>query len=267
MKSRYFYLLRAIGLLALIVSFVPMGRVNALPSSDAVGVDFAPPTATPTLFGPYVSAVVNPVSINNGETGVVTVSLNNVPQAGYTSAEFTCFYDQSLLAVSNITVTDLFGADAVTAVSGAQYNRFIVAIAGSHGNKATTSGAVLTFSVKGLQVTQTQLGCEARVSNGDNALTPISSAPTSITIVGSTTSTPTPNLTPSSTSTLLPTACDKAEFIADVSVPPGTILAPGVTFTKTWRLQNIGTCAWTTSYQLVFFSGDQMRRLLLLYFP
>jgi len=267
MKSRYFYLLRAIGLLALIVSFVPMDRVNALPSSDAVGVDFAPPTATPTLFGPYVSAVVNPVSINNGETGVVTVSLNNVPQAGYTSAEFTCFYDQSLLAVSNITVTDLFGADAVTAVNEAQYDRFIVAIAGSHGNKATTSGAVLTFSVKGLQVTQTQLGCEARVSKGDNALTPISSAPTSITIVGSTTSTPTPNLTPSSTSTLLPTACDKAEFIADVSVPPGTILAPGVTFIKTWRLQNIGTCAWTTSYQLVFFSGDQMKAPASVVFP
>ena len=258
MKSSYFYLLRAIGLLVLIVSLVPMGRVNALPSSDIVGVDLAPSTATPTLFGPFVSAVVNPVSINNGGTGVVTVSLNNVPQEGYSSAEFTCFYDQSLLEVSNITVTDLFGADAVTAVNSAQYNRFIVAIAGSHGNKATMSGVVFTFSVKGLQVVQTQVGCEARVSKGDNALTPISSAPAGITIVGSTTSTPTPNLTPG-TSTVLPSTCDRAEFIADINIPPGTVISPGSTFTKTWRLKNLGPCDWTTSYyQLVFFYGEQM---------
>ncbi len=35
-------------------------------------------------------------------------------------------------------------------------------------------------------------------------------------------------------------------------------MAPGATFTKTWRLKNVGTCAWSTSYQLVYFSGEQM---------
>jgi hypothetical protein len=35
-------------------------------------------------------------------------------------------------------------------------------------------------------------------------------------------------------------------------------MAPGATFTKTWRLKNVGACAWSTSYQLVFFSGEQM---------
>jgi hypothetical protein len=43
-----------------------------------------------------------------------------------------------------------------------------------------------------------------------------------------------------------------------VTVPDGTTFAPGATFTKTWRLKNVGTCAWSTSYQLVFFSGEQM---------
>jgi len=33
---------------------------------------------------------------------------------------------------------------------------------------------------------------------------------------------------------------------------------PGQTFTKTWELRNVGTCPWTTSYQLVYFSGEQM---------
>src|SRR5512134_3517432 len=54
-------------------------------------------------------------------------------------------------------------------------------------------------------------------------------------------------------------ACtDRAQFIADVTVPDGTRYDPGATFTKTWRLRNIGTCTWTTSYTMVFDSGTQM---------
>ncbi len=52
--------------------------------------------------------------------------------------------------------------------------------------------------------------------------------------------------------------CDRAQFIADVTVPDGTLFAPGATFRKTWRLKNIGTCTWTTAYALVFVSGEQM---------
>ena len=58
--------------------------------------------------------------------------------------------------------------------------------------------------------------------------------------------------------TVPPSSCDKAQFISDVTIPDGTVLAPGATFTKTWRLKNVGSCAWSTSYQLVFFSGEQM---------
>src|SRR5688572_11446745 len=54
------------------------------------------------------------------------------------------------------------------------------------------------------------------------------------------------------------TVCDWAQFIADVTVPDGMRFDPGATFTKTWRLKNIGTCTWTTSYTLVFDSGTQM---------
>ena len=51
---------------------------------------------------------------------------------------------------------------------------------------------------------------------------------------------------------------DMAAFIVDVTVPDGANYAPGDTFKKTWRLQNIGTTTWTTDYDLVFVSGSQM---------
>jgi len=55
-----------------------------------------------------------------------------------------------------------------------------------------------------------------------------------------------------------PAGCDRAQFISDVTVPDGTTFAPGATFNKTWRLKNSGTCTWTTSYSLVFESGEKM---------
>ena len=55
-----------------------------------------------------------------------------------------------------------------------------------------------------------------------------------------------------------PTACDRVQFVADVTVPDGTTYAPGNTFTKTWRLKNVGTCTWTTSYAMIFDNGDKM---------
>lgn len=63
--------------------------------------------------------------------------------------------------------------------------------------------------------------------------------------------------TPLPTSTAV-TYCDWVMFIKDISIPDGTQLAPGDTFTKVWRLQNRGTCAWTSDYMLVFTSGDKM---------
>ena len=54
------------------------------------------------------------------------------------------------------------------------------------------------------------------------------------------------------------TPCDRAQFIADVTVPDQTVFAPGRVFTKTWRLKNVGTCTWTTFYAMIFDTGDKM---------
>lgn len=54
------------------------------------------------------------------------------------------------------------------------------------------------------------------------------------------------------------TDCDHAQFVSDLTAPDGSSFAPGTTFTKTWRLMNIGTCGWTTAYNLVWAGGDSV---------
>jgi hypothetical protein len=52
--------------------------------------------------------------------------------------------------------------------------------------------------------------------------------------------------------------CNAASFVKDISVSDGSVFDPGQDFTKTWRLQNVGTCSWSSSYSLVFISGDRL---------
>ena len=66
-----------------------------------------------------------------------------------------------------------------------------------------------------------------------------------------------PSPTPTKSATPIPSTCDRAQFISDVTVPDGTSFAPGFTFSKTWRLKNVGTCTWT-NYSLIFDSGEKM---------
>jgi len=54
------------------------------------------------------------------------------------------------------------------------------------------------------------------------------------------------------------TSCDNSIYISDVTIPDGTVITPGTTFTKTWSMQNAGTCTWSTSYSIVFYSGNAM---------
>ena len=53
--------------------------------------------------------------------------------------------------------------------------------------------------------------------------------------------------------------CDWVSFIKDVTIPDGTQVLPGETFTKMWRLKNSGTCTWTPDYALVWVSGADLK--------
>ena len=80
----------------------------------------------------------------------------------------------------------------------------------------------------------------------------------------------TPTLTPSPsapTASPTPTCTTSAAFIADVTVPDGSVLAPNTPFVKTWRIRNAGTCDWGSGLTLAFAGGDQLGGPAVVAFP
>ena len=71
---------------------------------------------------------------------------------------------------------------------------------------------------------------------------------------------PAPSPTSFVTPTWTPTVanCAQSTFVSDVTIPDGTKMTQSQQFTKTWRVQNSGTCPWTTAFKLVFLSGEAM---------
>lgn len=74
------------------------------------------------------------------------------------------------------------------------------------------------------------------------------------------TNTPAPTNTPQPTATATkpPVACNAAQFIKDMTIADGSVMPKGVSFTKIWRLKNIGSCTWTTDYSVSFDGGDKL---------
>ena len=63
---------------------------------------------------------------------------------------------------------------------------------------------------------------------------------------------------PLSSTQVIPTVvCDRIQpgIPLDVTIPDDTIIPPGESLIKTWRLVNSGNCAWTTDYAITWFSG------------
>ena len=125
-----------------------------------------------------------------------------------------------------------------------------------------TSGAVYTQAV---QTVVAQLTANAMPSELISSAVPTESITQTLmpseqisTPTSTDTAIPTNTNPPPATATNTPIPCNQAKFIKDVSVPDGTKIPVGTSFTKTWRLRNIGSCTWTSSYQLIFDHGDQM---------
>ncbi|PKO00184.1 MAG: hypothetical protein CVU42_05435 [Chloroflexi bacterium HGW-Chloroflexi-4] len=90
----------------------------------------------------------------------------------------------------------------------------------------------------------------------------ITATPTStLTLAPTATNTPIYTNTPvtptaTKTNTPIPTPCNQAAFVADVTMPDNSTVYAGQSFYKTWRIKNTGTCNWTTAYSLYFLSGN-----------
>ena len=136
---------------------------------------------------------------------------------------------------------------------------------GSNGDDVATSVAATLIAKS---INETVAASNSQDGQSTATLAPVSTNTTIPTIAPTITQLPTQTMIPTntivpSTNTPIPTAttsiaCNVAGFIADVTIPDGTTFAPNEAFTKTWRLKNMGSCAWTTSYKLVFSHGDQM---------
>jgi len=125
-------------------------------------------------------------------------------------------------------------------------------LAGCGGKEATPDPqAVLTAAAETANAKMTELAMATPIPTD----TPVPTATAS--------PTPTETVLPPTTvaPTTLPagsTVAERVEFVADVTIPDGTVFAPNQAFTKTWRLKNAGTTTWTTAYSLIFFSGEKM---------
>jgi hypothetical protein len=116
---------------------------------------------------------------------------------------------------------------------------------------ASTPQPAATLNALYTAAAQTLEGMSTQAVATQFSPTPTSAVPTASPIVFET-YTPVPPLSPVPVS-----RCDAASFVSDVTYPDGSNVTLGSQFTKIWRLKNTGTCTWTTSYALVFVSGER----------
>lgn len=87
---------------------------------------------------------------------------------------------------------------------------------------------------------------------------------------GTPTDTPEPTFTPVEATAVEATAtgptssvsatpsCYRLKFVQDVTIPDNTLMTPAEVFTKTWQVQNNGTCAWRPGFQMILVGGVAM---------
>ena len=52
--------------------------------------------------------------------------------------------------------------------------------------------------------------------------------------------------------------CLSSALVSDVTIPDGTEMEPGDSFTKTWEIENTGTCDWNNDFRIKFVGGDML---------
>lgn len=104
----------------------------------------------------------------------------------------------------------------------------------------TAPDLVNTAAAMTVQALTTQIGQVTTPTPGESATAQATQS--TIPTATNTPSGPTPTTVP----------CDRGSFVKDVTIPDGTVMSPGASFTKTWELKNTGTCTWNSNYAIVF---------------
>ena len=83
-----------------------------------------------------------------------------------------------------------------------------------------------------------------------------------VTQIPATPTQPAPTAIPATPTRIPPTAtpipCYQVTFVQDITIPDGTKIVAGNSFTKTWRIRNSGSCTWDTRFDIAFVDGTQM---------
>jgi hypothetical protein len=117
-----------------------------------------------------------------------------------------------------------------------------------------------TFSAQTVEARLTEIA--RQTPEVPPTLEPVVASPT-VQVVTPTPEAPTNTPLPPTATQIPPTPtvsipCNAAQFVKDVTVNDGTVFKPGQTFTKTWRVKNVGSCNWNADYAVVFVSGNAM---------
>lgn len=148
-----------------------------------------------------------------------------------------------LLLIAAILAVALFGGS-------------LLALPAEGGNATATFAAALTEAFSTARALQSTDPLNA--SETPAGITAVALATTQAPVAVTPSNTPDSGTsTPPLTATATP-CTDDGKYISDVTIPDGTAITAGTAFTKTWRVQNTGTCPWNVNYKLTFISGEAM---------
>lgn len=135
---------------------------------------------------------------------------------------------------------------------------------------SSTPAAAPSVTTAGLAVADptgtvpTRLSSPTPPPGGTGAPVSVTRSP-SATATATVTATPMRSTTPPPSPTATPTATPSstlpvydAVYVADVTIPDGTAIEPGTSYTKTWRLRNTGSAPWDEDTALVLAAGEAM---------
>ncbi|HSL46354.1 MAG TPA: NBR1-Ig-like domain-containing protein [Anaerolineales bacterium] len=165
------------------------------------------------------------VACNAGATPAPTVDVNAINTAAFNTAMAQIGAQQTMTALAAPTITPL---PTNTALSLATVGLPTTA-AGVASPTGNAQGALPTVSFNVTPNTTPLAG-----------FTPVAGSP----------------VAPAGPTASLGDACNNNVFVADVTIPDGTVMKPGVDFEKVWRIQNTGSCKWDEGYKLAYVGGD-----------
>jgi Ig-like domain from next to BRCA1 gene len=126
----------------------------------------------------------------------------------------------------------------------------ILTSCGSSNNSIIATSVALTVQAQGTQPVPTTEATQAAEATGTT--TPLA---TSIPLPETFTPVPTV-ISPTASPTFTSLNCSIVANFVSEDPPDGTIESPDAQFTKTWNVQNNGTCTWDTSWKIAYDKGD-----------